>query len=129
MEAYVMNKRIIMLALTFCLVLGCSGIAAARNIDFENRTDFHWVGLYINYDGQGAHWGENLLSDQVNRGDSVTIDVHGTNRDLFKVKIVERIHGEYKEVIWHDVNFEDASRVIMHYDRRDGQAYYKIIRG
>lgn len=121
-----MNKKIILLVLMFCLVLGFNSVAAARNIDFENRTDFHWVGLYINYDGHGRHWGENLLSEQINRGEAVTIDVHGTHRELFKIKIVERKHGEYSEVIWHDVNLENASRVIMHYDRRTGETTYHI---
>lgn len=123
-----MNKKIILLVLTFCLMLGFSSIAAARAVDFENRTDFHWVGLYINYDGHGHHWGENLLNRQVDRGESVNIDVHGTHRELFKIKIVERKHGEYSEVIWHDVNLEDASRVIMHYDRRSGGTRYSVVR-
>ena len=129
MEENVMNKKIIQLVLIFCLVLGFNSVAAARNIDFENHTNFHWVELYISYDGQGHGWNENLLNRQIDRGDAITINVHRTQREVYKLKIVERSHGEYKEVIWHNVNLEDASRVIMHYNYQDGTASYNVVRG
>jgi len=124
-----MKKRILLLALTFCLVFGFSAIASARAVDFENHTDFHWVEMYIDYSGQGREWGENLLSGQVDRGEAVTIDIHGARHNLFKIKIVEKRHGEYYKVIWHDVNLEDASRVIMYYNHQTGEAKYKVVRG
>lgn len=122
-----MKKRVILLALTFCLVLGIS-IASAQEIEFKNHTDFHWVGFYIDYDRHGHHWGEDLISGSVDRGESLRVDVHRTHSRLFKIKIVERRHGKFYEVVWHDVDLEDASKVIMRYDRRTGMTSYRIIR-
>jgi hypothetical protein len=123
-----MNKKIILLVLTFCLMMGCTGIASARHINFENHTDFHWVGLYISEDGYGRSWSENLLSDRVNRGGAVNVNVHGTNRKYYKIKIIERKHGEEWKVIWHDVDLQDAHRVKMFYDHESGNSSYRVIR-
>jgi hypothetical protein len=128
MEAEFMNKKIILLVLVFCFVLGFNSIAAARIIDFGNRTSYHWVGLYINYDGEGRDWGENLLSYVVNNGEYVTIDVHRTNSEYFKIKIVERHNGQYYKHVWSDVNLSGASRVILYYDPDSERATFKIIR-
>jgi hypothetical protein len=121
-------RKFILLVLTCCLVLGFSSIASAHEVEFENRTDFHWVGFYINYDGYGNSWGPDLISGSVERGESLTLDVHRTHSKLFKIKIVERKHGQFYKVIWHDVDLEDARKVIMHYNRETGTTSYRVIR-
>jgi len=123
-----MNKKILLLVVTFCLIFGFSAIASAHDVNFVNRTDFHWVELYIDYAGQGNDWGDNLLNDRVRSGEEVTLDLRETHRRLFNIKIIERRDGQARKVIWRDVNLEDASKLIMYYDRQTDRPTYHIVR-
>ncbi|MCE5287213.1 MAG: hypothetical protein LLG02_15395 [Pelosinus sp.] len=103
-------------------------MASAHEVEFVNRTNFHWVGFYIDYDGHGHHWGDDLISGSVDQGESLTVDVHRAHSRLFKIKIVERRHGRLYEVVWHDVDLENANKVVMHYNRETGLTSYRVIR-
>jgi len=121
-----MKKKILLFILTFCFVLGFAGTVMARDLVVENHTHFNMQELYISSDYHHG-WGPNLLADRLHPADDtiVSLDYH-TYRMLFKIKVIERMHGEEREYIWHDISLHDIHRITLFYDHETHSATFRL---
>jgi hypothetical protein len=121
-----MKRKLLLFILISCFVLGFAGTALARDLVVENRTSFSMHELYIAADYRHG-WGPNLLAEHLypNAEEVVPLD-YNTHRVLFKIKVIERIHGEAREYIWHDVSLHDIQRISLFYDHRTHSATFRL---
>ena len=121
-----MKKKLLLMIMTLCLMMGFASTALARDIVVENHTNFSMHQLFITADYRHG-WGPNLLSGHVRSGEDVVVPLdHRTSKVLFKVKVIERIHGERREYVWHDMNLHDIHRITLFYNHHTHTPTFRL---
>ncbi len=111
-----MKKKLLLMIMTLCFIMGFASTALARDIIVENHTNFSMHQLFITADHKRG-WGPNLLSSRVRPGGDTVVSLnHRTSKVLFKVKVIERVRGEKREYVWHDMNLHDIRRITLFYN-------------
>lgn len=125
-----MKRKLIVFALTLCLILGFSSITFASQLDFTiiNKTDFDMMNLWVaSSEGNNKKWGEELLKGQpIESGQSQFIyftDADGVyNTSKWSIAVRDR---DGKDFIWRNIDLAKYSIITIYYNPDDGKYWWR----
>jgi hypothetical protein len=121
-----MNSKkgsLLALALALVAVLVATPRAKAESeLDFTivNSTGYGIKELYVG-PTKSDSWGENLLDETLENGESVKIEFHPEAEDIAKWDIMIAWVDEGENVYWRGYKLAEISKITLKYNRKTGE--------